>query len=125
MKMRVRGPKSGFRKTIPLRRDLRHNTTFAEQIFWPRVAGQQFAGLKFRRQHGIGNSIVDFYCPGKKLIVEIDGDTHAERQIQQEDKERTAYLESLGYTVIRYNNRDIMNNVDGVFEDLTNKLNQL
>lgn len=113
--MKVRGPKSGFRKTIPLRRKLRHDTTRAEQIFWAQVARRQYLGLKFRRQHGIGKYVVDFYCAELKLVIEIDGDTHAD---SRSDFKRTAYLESLGYHVVRYQNRDIIHNVEGVFENL-------
>ena len=61
--MQVRGPKSGFRKTINFRRELRRNPTPAEKLFWSNVANRQFNNLKFRKQHGIGPYIVDFYCP--------------------------------------------------------------
>ncbi len=123
--MRVRGPKSGFRKTIRLRRDLRHNPTAAELAFWSHIANKRFINFKFRKQHGIGPYIVDFYCAQKKVIIEIDGDTHATDKGPERDKNRTAYLESLGYKVIRYNNRDVLNNASGVFEDLAQKLNSL
>jgi len=117
-----RGPKSGFRKTILLRRQLRKNTTEAEKIFWSKVARRQFYNLKFRKQHGIGNYIVDFYCSEKKFIVEIDGDTHAENDGRKKDEIRSKYLLSLGYNIVRYNNHDIINNIEGVFEDLKEKL---
>lgn len=120
--MRVRGPKSGFRRTIPSRRKLRRYATPAEKLFWAHVTDRQFLNLKFRRQHGVGKYIIDFYCPEKKLAIEIDSDTHAGLE---QDATRTAYLESLGYHVIRYHNRDIMQNVDGVFEDLIQKLESL
>ena len=123
--MKVRGPKSGFRKTIPLRRSLRRDTTPAEKLFWSKVAQKQFLNLKFRRQHGIGNYVVDFYCPEKKLIIEIDGDTHAVGTGAELDKERTFYLETLGYKVVRYANRAVMFNVEGVFQDLVRRLNLL
>ena len=123
--MQVRGPKSGFRRTIPLRRRLRQDTTPAEQMFWARVANKQFLGLKFRKQHGIGGYIVDFYCPALKLVIEIDGDSHFMNENLQIDAERTKYLESLGYKIIRYNNHDVLTNIDGVFEDLSSKLKLL
>ncbi len=96
--------------------------TEPEKIFWSKVGSRQFYNLKFRRQHAIGNYVVDFYCPEKELIVEIDGDTHAAEIIMEQDKVRERYLKSLGYSIIRYNNRDIINNVEGVFEDLIGKL---
>ena len=78
--------------------------------------------LKFRRQHGIGKYIADFYCPTKKLIIEIDGNSHFTKQGQLRDAERSRYIASLGYRIIRYNNNDIVDNVDGVFQDLENQL---
>jgi len=124
-KMKVRGPKSGFRKTIIYRRELRHNTTPAEKIFWSKVANRTFQNLKFRKQHGIGPFVVDFYCPEKKIIVEIDGDSHATDTGIENDQERAKYLAGLGYKIVRYQNSDVLNNIDGVFEDLSGRLSQL
>jgi very-short-patch-repair endonuclease len=123
--MQVRGPKSGFRRTIDFRRKLRKEMTAAEKLFWSKVAHRQFKNLKFRKQHGIGQYIVDFYCPEQKLIIEIDGDSHFTEIAKKEDEKRTQYLESFGYKVIRYNNLEVLNNINGVFEDLLRKLNLL
>lgn len=123
--MQVRGPKSGFRKTITFRRELRHNFTPAEILFWSKIAGKQFLNLKFRKQHGIGPYVVDFYCPQKKLIIEIDGDSHASREGVESDIQRTKYLKSLAYQIVRYANRDVLNNIEGVFEDLSKKVSSL
>lgn len=121
--MIFRGPKSGSKLTTRTRQELRHNSTAAEQLFWSKVRSKQFYSLKFRRQHGIGSFIVDIYCPERKLVIEIDGDTHAEDSAILRDKQRTEYIEALGYTVIRYTNDDVLNNIDGVFEDLGKRLN--
>lgn len=94
-------------------------------MFWAKVARRAFYNLKFRRQRGIGNYIVDFYCPAYNLAIEIDGDSHAEELNIIYDNQRTQYLESLGYKVLRYNNADLVNNIDGVFEDLARRLNLL
>lgn len=75
--MKTRGPKSGNPKTLPLRRKMRREMSPAESAVWLILSRKKFQGIKFRRQHAIGNYIVDFYCPSKKLIIEIDGDTHA------------------------------------------------
>ena len=91
----------------------------AEKLFWAKVGDRQLSNLKFRRQHAIGNYIVDFYCPGKKLVIEIDGDTHADPTI---DFERDQYIKSLGYSIVRYQNREVLRNIEGVFEDLVRKL---
>ena len=116
-------PKLGLRSTISFRRKLRKDPTPAEKIFWSHVANRQFKGLKFVKQHGIGSYIVDFCCRSLMLVIEIDGDSHA-TFAEAADKIRTKYLESLGYTVIRYNNDDVLNNIDGVFQDLEIKLSQ-
>lgn len=123
--MRVRGAKSGFRRTIPLRRGLRRRQTYAEQRFWARVSHQQFFHLKFRRQHGVGPYIVDFYCPARKLVVEIDGDTHADDQVIRQDQERTYDLAAMGYTVIRYTNFEVVHHTEDVLNDLSTKLGLL
>lgn len=111
----------GLKKTIPLRRRLRRNQTPAEKLFWSKILNKQFKGLKFIKQHGIDRYIVDFCCRSKKIIIEIDGDSHATNQGIKIDKERTRFLESLGYRIIRYNNRDVLNNIEGVFADLSEK----
>ena len=68
---------------------------------------------------------MDCYCPEKKLIVEIDGDSHATSAGLENDQQRTTHLQSFGYTIVRYDNRDIISNISGVFEDLTRKVGLL
>jgi very-short-patch-repair endonuclease len=92
---------------------LRKNPTEPEKRFWQSVRGKQL-GVKFRRQHGIGHYIVDFYCPEWSLVVELDGDSHFSSQAQINDAERDAYLRSLGLRVLRFTNLDIMQNLEGV-----------
>ncbi|TLY25727.1 MAG: DUF559 domain-containing protein, partial [Nitrospirae bacterium] len=70
--------KQGHSENLGLKRRLRSEMTHAEMRLWARIRAKQFQGLKFRRQHGIGPYIVDFYCPEKSLVIEVDGDTHAE-----------------------------------------------
>lgn len=72
------------------------------------------AGFKFRRQHWFGSYITDFYCPSAKLVIELDGDSHAENGAAEADNERQAYLESLGLTVLRFWNAEVYENEDGV-----------
>ena len=103
------------------RKNLRNNMTKAEIILWSRLKGKQLK-YKFRRQHGIGKYIVDFYCPELKLIIEVDGDIHGFYDQIKKDKERQDFLESLGFIVYRYTNIDIMNNLNGVLEDLISKI---
>ena len=91
--------------------ELRKELTPAERKLWSLIRNDQL-GVNFRRQHAVGNYIPDFVCIEKKLILELDGSQHLEQQ--EYDQERTKYLESLGYKVIRFWNNDVMNNMDGV-----------
>ena len=79
---------------------------------------------KFLRQRVIGNYIVDFYCASKKLVIEIDGDSHFSNDAEKSDEVRTAYLESLGIRVVRYTNDDVLTNPDGVLKDLSGHLDE-
>jgi very-short-patch-repair endonuclease len=65
---------------------------------------------------------VDFYCPEQSLVIEVDGDSHADANQILKDRQREKYLQSLGLHVIRYINDDILKNLDGVLEDLTGRL---
>lgn len=93
-------------------RKLRKELTPAERKLWAYLRGDKLEGINFRRQHAIGNYIVDFCSPKAKLIIELDGSQHLEQQ--EYDKERTQFLESQGYKVIRFWNNQVMNEMDGV-----------
>lgn len=101
-----------------LARNLRKNSTIQEKRLWNLIKNRKFMGLKFKRQCPIGDYIVDFKCVDIKLIIEIDGGQHNEEDIYKSDIERTKYLESLGYVVIRFWNDEIYTNIDGVMEKL-------
>ena len=90
---------------------LRKESTLAEQKLWSRIRNDQL-GVTFRRQHAIGKYIPDFCSPKAKLIVELDGSQHLDQEAY--DRERTKYLESQGYKVIRFWNRAVMDDMDGV-----------
>ena len=96
------------------RRELRRNQTSAEKALWNRVRAKQLNGFKFFRQYSIGPYIVDFYCPEKHLVVELDGESHFADDAVIYDKERTAYLNSLHIRVLRFLNTDIYDNIDAV-----------
>ena len=72
------------------------------------------SGVKFRRQQGIGPYIADFYCPGRLLVIEVDGDSHFDMQGLRHDKRRDAYMAALSLTVLRFSNREVMENLPGV-----------
>ena len=107
---------------LDLKRRLRSNMTGPETRLWSRLRARQLQGLKFRRQHGIGRYIVDFYCPEQSLVIEVDGDSHADADQILKDQHRDRYFQSLGLPVIRYANDDILKNLDGVLEDLAERL---
>ncbi len=90
---------------------LRKESTLAERRLWSRIRNDQL-GVTFRRQHAVGNYIPDFCSPKAKMIIEVDGIQHLEQE--EYDEERTKYLESLGYKVIRFWNNDIMKDMESV-----------
>ena len=104
-------PKRSNPKTKQIAIQLRKKSTPAERRLWSRIRNDQL-GVTFRRQHAVGNYIPDFCSPKPKLIIELDGSQHLEQE--EYDEDRTKYLESLGYKVIRLWNNDVMNNIEGV-----------
>ena len=99
------------------RRQLRDQMTKAETALWRRIRNNQL-GYKFRRQHGVGKYIVDFYCPKLKLIVEIDGDVHFYERNIAADKKREEYFNKLGLKIVRCTNLDVIQNIDNALRDL-------
>ncbi len=107
-----------IQKQTKIRRKLRNSMTEEEIILWSKLKGKQFLGYKFRRQYGIGNYIVDFYCPKKRLIIEIDGGQHAELDRASNDLKRDLFFESLGMKVFRIWNNELRENLEGILEKL-------
>jgi len=101
-----------------LRQHLRNIATDAERLLWSSLKGSQLLGHKFRRQQGIGQYVVDFYCPAKKVAIEIDGVTHWTEQEQKRDRERQCYIEALGIRILRFTNDDVYTNKDGVLNTI-------
>lgn len=97
-------------------RRLRKNLTKAEAILWEKLRNKQLDGLRFRCQHPVGSFILDFYCPSRKLVIEIDGDIHKERT--EYDNARTSKLEEYGYRVIRFSNERVMKDLQGVLDEI-------
>ena len=103
---------------IERQRLMRKSPTAAEKKIWMALKGKQIDGLKFRRQHGVGLYIVDFYCDQCKLIIEVDGSVHDTFEAKKYDHERTLYLQSAGYSILRFQNSDVMNNFESVLEKI-------
>jgi very-short-patch-repair endonuclease len=102
------------RQSIQLARKLRAHSTDAERRMWYFLRNRRLGGLRFRRQHPCGPYFADFVCAEKRLIVEIDGGQHALRQ--SSDDERTRYLESRGYRVLRFWNNEVLTSMPAVAE---------
>ncbi len=98
------------RALLSRRRELRTNATEAERILWPLLKNLREKGLIFRRQHSIGPYIVDFCCPAKWLVIEIDGSVHDDESQKEYDDERTKYLNVRGFRVIRFKNDEVLQN---------------
>jgi very-short-patch-repair endonuclease len=92
---------------------LRRNSTDAERLLWRHLRAKQIVGLKFRRQEQIGSFIVDFVCYQTRVIVEADGGQHA---LESVDVERTQWLNSQGFAVLRFWNDEILTNIEGVID---------
>ena len=103
-------------------RELRQNLTPAEIKLWARLRAHRMAGAHFRKQHAIGNYILDFFAPLRKLIIELDGSQHLEQQ--DYDAERTEFFKSKGYKVLRFWNNDVMNDIDSVLNVIWDTLNE-
>jgi len=103
---------------LSLKRQFRSSLTSAEAKLWFHIRAKRFESLKFKRQHGIGPYIVDYYCAEKALVIEVDGDVHAGEVQKERDESREDYLKRCGLRILRYNNQDILKNIEGVLENL-------
>jgi very-short-patch-repair endonuclease len=103
-------------------KELHRNMTEPEAKLWARLRAHRTADVHFRNQHAIGNYVVDFCAPREKLIIELDGSQHLE-QVDY-DSERTAFLQSKGYRVLRFWNKDVMKNIDSVLSEIYIALNE-
>ena len=100
------------------RKSLRNKSTSAEATLWNLLKNKQLDSKKFRRQHSLGNYIVDFYCSSEKLIIELDGNPHGDYSKIQKDIVRDEFFEAYGYKVIRFENRFVFQDTDLVIETI-------
>ena len=105
-----------------LSRTLRRNMTDAEKLLWSKIRGKQLSGLQFYRQKIIGNYIADFYCPKTRLVIEIDGGQHYSADGKEKDRARDEYMARGGITVLRFSDREVLENLESVLEKLWNGL---
>jgi len=102
-------------------KELHRNMSPAESKLWTHLRAHRTGDVHFRNQHAIGNYIVDFCAPRKKLIIELYGSQHLEQK--EYDDERTKYLELRGYRVLRFWNNDVMQDIEIVLKVIWNALN--
>ncbi|GIK25894.1 MAG: hypothetical protein BroJett006_21400 [Betaproteobacteria bacterium] len=99
-------------------RKLRSDMTDAERLLWSRLRGKQILGVQFYRQKPLGPYIVDFHAPAAKLVVEVDGSQHFDVAGQVSDRRRDAYLGSLGLRVLRFDNLQVLKEMEAVLETI-------
>jgi very-short-patch-repair endonuclease len=103
-------------------RELRKNMTEAELILWSKLRMRQLNSFRFCRQVIIGDSIVDFYCPSARLVVEVDGGQHYSDEMLAEDRKRDELMQTRGLTVLRFSNADVRENIEGVIHNILENL---
>lgn len=100
-------------------RENRKNQTLAETFLWDNIRDEAL-GVKFLRQHIIGDYIVDFLARSEGLVIEVDGAYHAERQQKEDDAARTQFLHQMGYEVLRFTNEQVLYDIDDVIQQIKN-----
>ena len=108
-----------------LRRELRKNMTPAEVAIWQQLKAGRLNGTHWRRQYSVNRYILDFYCPIYKLCIELDGQEHYTMQGDTRDFDRTIFLNSIGIEVIRFENKEIWENIEQVLETIKLKLKEI
>ena len=103
-------------------KELRTAETEAEKKLWALIRNRRLNGKKFRRQHAIGDFVLDFYCNECKLAIELDGGFHSKKENQQYDSARTEWLKDFDITIIRFWNSEVLNDPDKVLEEITQYL---
>ena len=117
-------PIYGWAGMTNAKRELRKNMTRAEVSLWQFLRDKRFNGLRFRRQHGIGPYVVDFYHAPAMVVIELDGKIHNDDIVRSGDKIRQQYLEHLGYHVIRFGNEEVYANAKGVIHKIGEFISQ-
>jgi len=101
-----------------IRRRLRQESTTAEDFLWQQIRNGKWNQLKFKRQHSIGNYIVDFYCASKRLIIEVDGSIHQLPEQKEKDKTRDENLKEMNFIIFRFSNEQVLYNINFVKQEI-------
>ena len=107
-----------FSGLVDIARELRKKQTPAETVMWQLLRNRQCMGLKFRRQHQIGDYIVDFFCNERSLVIELDGAIHQNKEQHKKDTKRDAYLNALGFTILRIKNEEFLSNPESTLQNI-------
>ena len=95
---------------------LRKEMTDSERMLWSRLRGKQILDVQFYRQKSIGNYIVDFYASKATIVIEVDGSQHMNDDNEEKDRKRDMYLKDQGLEVLRFNNLQVLQEIDSVME---------
>jgi len=104
------------------RQYLRKNPTKSERLLWKRLRNRQLNGVRFRRQYGVLNYVVDFYCPEYRLVVEIIGDVHGYTTRKKFDLLRAKRVEALGIKILCFTNLQVQDEIEGVLKQILSNL---
>ncbi len=107
-----------IKNLIRNRKKLRSSLTPAEAKLWSLLKNSQLEDRKFRRQHSVGQYVLDFYCSSERLCIELDGIAHFTDGGYEYDTARTEYLKTLNIRVLRFENKDVFENTEGVLEEI-------
>jgi very-short-patch-repair endonuclease len=113
------------RKIFQKATELRSNMTDAEKILWEELKNRKIFKVKFRRQHPIDIFIADFYCHKYKLVIEVDGAIHSEKEIMEYDDGRTHDIEKQGIKILRFRNIEIMTDIQAVRQRILDEIDLL
>ncbi|MEZ5839416.1 MAG: DUF559 domain-containing protein [Hyphomicrobiales bacterium] len=108
------------KRLVPVARRLRRDMTGPERALWQRLRELKAQGFHFRKQAPIGPYVVDFAWLAGRLVIEIDGDTHANPAAAEKDEDRDAFLRHRGFEVLRFSNGDVARNIEGVLHTIVN-----
>ncbi len=108
-----------FPASIQNARSLRKNATASERILWDSLRGRRLNGWKFRRQHPIGQFVVDFFCRKKCVAVELDGEVHTQIEVADHDAVRDKFLRLQGVKILRFPNNRVLEDLQRVLEEIS------
>ncbi|MFA6523744.1 MAG: endonuclease domain-containing protein [Candidatus Peribacteraceae bacterium] len=110
------------KKTIGRAKSLRRQQTLGERVLWEELRAKRFHQIKFRRQVPLGPFIVDFLCPERFLVIEIDGSSHDSEEAKRRDRRREAFLRKKGFSILRFGNDETLESTKNVLETIGERL---